>query len=78
MSKEQKASKTGQSNLTESSGGFMSVNRVEALVKNSSSIRGMTLPIVSRKPISTTTPGGAPSMNRNANNAGNKGSSGKS
>lgn len=77
MSKEQKALKAGQSNLTESSGGFMSVNRVDALVKNSSSIRGMTLPIVPSKPSSTPQPSGTPSMNRVANTAGNKGNSGQ-
>lgn len=44
MSNEQKAG--NKIDLNESSGGFMSVDRVDALVKNSTSIRGMTLPIV--------------------------------
>jgi hypothetical protein len=42
-------SKPGQLNLTKSSGGFISVNRIEALIKNSSLIRRMVLPVIFSK-----------------------------
>jgi hypothetical protein len=64
MSKKQNS----ESDLTISSGGFMSVDRVDALLKNCSLIRGMTLPTVPKK-ASTTQPRGATSS---VNAAGNK------
>jgi hypothetical protein len=43
------ASNPNQLNLTKISGGFISVDRIEALIKNSALIRTMILPIISRK-----------------------------
>jgi hypothetical protein len=44
-----RALKPGQLDLTKSSGGFISVDRIEALIKNSSLIRRMVLPVIFSK-----------------------------
>jgi hypothetical protein len=46
MFKKQKSQNINQSNLTINTGGYMSVNRIEALIKNIPIIRKMILPTI--------------------------------